>query len=1034
MTYPTVESQPNLPLLEEGIQAFWAADRTFEASIEQRPAGTSPGLTDNEFVFYDGPPFANGLPHYGHLLTGYVKDAVPRYQTMRGHRVERRFGWDCHGLPAEVEAEKELGISGHPEIAEFGIDKFNEVCRTSVLRYTSEWERYVGRQARWVDFANDYKTLDLPYMESVMWAFRTLHDKGLVYEGFRVLAYCWRCETPLSNTETRMDDVYRDRQDPALTVAFELETGEHLLAWTTTPWTLPANLALAVGPDIEYAVMQHPDGRRYVLAESRLDAYEREIGEATRVGTLTGTDLVGRRYTPLFDFFADTPNAFQVLSADFVSTEDGTGVVHMAPGFGEDDQIACNAAGIPTLCPMDEHGRYTAEVAPWVGEHVFDANPLVIRELKARGIVLRHESYDHSYPHCWRCAQPLVYRAISSWFVEVTAIKDRMVELNQQIHWVPSHIKDGSFGKWLANARDWSISRNRFWGSPIPVWKSDDPEYPRMDVYGSLAEMQRDFGVEVTDLHRPAVDNLVRPNPDDPTGRSMMRRVPEVLDCWFESGSMPFAQVHYPFENREWFESHYPGDFIVEYINQTRGWFYTLHVLATALFDRPAFKNCVSHGILLGDDGQKMSKRLRNYPDPWNVFETYGADAMRWSLLSAAVLRGGDSPVSESGIRESIRQVILPLWNSWYFLTLYANAENKTGVFDTSSTNVIDRYVLAKTRALVDSVTADMDSYDLYLACSDVRTFLDALTNWYIRRSRDRFWAGDQEAINTLHTVLSVVCTVVAPLLPLTSEAIFQGLIGERSVHLQDWPDASLLPSDPALVDVMDRVRDVCSATLSVRKAHGRRVRQPLATLTIADPTSADFADFIELIADEVNVKQVVLATDVASVATSVLQVVPAALGPRLGGQTQQVIKAVKTGDWHHDGDNIVAAGFVLEPGEFSLKLVATEGGASTVLAGGRGVVVLDCELTAELVAEGTARDLVRLVQQARRDAGLEVSDRIELSVWTSQRIIEALEPHVAFMCAETLSVSLTWGADAASQELAGELDGEPALVRVTRV
>ncbi|MEI7753344.1 MAG: isoleucine--tRNA ligase [Actinomycetota bacterium] len=1033
MTYPNVESQPNLPLLEQGIQAFWEADRTFEASIEQRPAGTSPGLTDNEFVFYDGPPFANGLPHYGHLLTGYVKDAVPRYQTMRGHRVERRFGWDCHGLPAEVEAEKELGISGHPEIAEFGIDKFNDVCRTSVLRYTSEWERYVGRQARWVDFANDYKTLDLPYMESVMWAFRTLHDKGLVYEGFRVLAYCWRCETPLSNTETRMDDVYRDRQDPALTVAFELETGEHVLAWTTTPWTLPANLALAVGPNIEYAVMQHPDGRRYVLAESRLDAYEREIGEATRVGTLLGSDLVGRRYTPLFDFFADAPNAFQVLGADFVSTEDGTGVVHMAPGFGEDDQIACNAAGIPTLCPMDEHGRYTAEVAPWVGEHVFDANPLVIRELKARGIVLRHESYDHSYPHCWRCAQPLVYRAISSWFVEVTAIKDRMVELNQQIHWVPGHIKDGSFGKWLANARDWSISRNRFWGSPIPVWKSDDPEYPRMDVYGSLAEMQRDFGVEVTDLHRPAVDNLVRPNPDDPTGRSMMRRVPEVLDCWFESGSMPFAQVHYPFENREWFESHYPGDFIVEYINQTRGWFYTLHVLATALFDRPAFKNCVSHGILLGDDGQKMSKSLRNYPDPWNVFETYGADAMRWSLLSAAVLRGGDSPVSESGIRESIRQVILPLWNSWYFLTLYANAENKTGVFDTSSTNVIDRYVLAKTRALVDSVTADMDSYDLYLACSDVRTFLDALTNWYIRRSRDRFWAGDQEALNTLHTVLSVVCTVVAPLLPLTSEAIFQGLTGERSVHLQDWPDASLLPSDPALVDVMDRVRDVCSATLSVRKAHGRRVRQPLATLTIADPTSADFADFIELIADEVNVKQVVLATDVASVATSVLQVVPAALGPRLGGQTQQVIKAVKTGDWHHDGDNIVAAGFVLEPGEFSLKLVATEGGASTVLAGGRGVVVLDCELTPELVAEGTARDLVRLVQQARRDAGLEVSDRIELSVWTSPRIIEALEPHVAFMCAETLAVSLTWGADAASQELAGELDGEPALVRVTK-
>ena len=1033
MTYPNVESQPNLPLLEQGVQAFWEADRTFEASIEQRAAGSAPGLTDNEYIFYDGPPFANGLPHYGHLLTGYVKDAVPRYQTMRGRRVERRFGWDCHGLPAEVEAEKELGISGHPEIAEFGIDKFNDACRTSVLRYTSEWERYVGRQARWVDFANDYKTLDLTYMESVMWAFRTLYNKGLIYEGFRVLAYCWRCETPLSNTETRMDDVYRDRQDPALTVAFELESGEHLLAWTTTPWTLPANLALAVGPEIEYAVMQHGDGRRYILAASRLEAYERELGDATQVATIVGSDLVGRAYAPLFDFLADTPNAFQVLSADFVSTEDGTGVVHMAPGFGEDDQIACNAIGIPTLCPMDEHGRYTAEIGPWIGEHVFDANPLVIRELKSRGVVLRHESYDHSYPHCWRCAQPLVYRAISSWFVEVTKFKDRMVELNQQIHWVPGHVKDGSFGKWLANARDWSISRNRFWGSPIPVWKSDDPEYPRIDVYGSLADMQRDFGVEVTDLHRPTVDELVRPNPDDPTGRSMMRRVPEVLDCWFESGSMPFAQVHYPFENREWFESHYPGDFIVEYINQTRGWFYTLHVLATALFDRPAFRNCVSHGILLGDDGQKMSKSLRNYPDPWKVFDTYGADAMRWSLLSSAILRGGDSPVSESGMRETIRQVILPLWNSWYFLTLYANAEHKAGLINTSSSNVLDRYVLCKTRELVESVTADMDTYDLYLACSDVRTFLDALTNWYIRRSRDRFWAGDQDALDTLHTVLSVVCKVVAPLLPLTSEAIYRGLTGERSVHLQDWPDVASLPADPALVAAMDRVRDVCSAALSVRKAHGRRVRQPLATLTVADPSSGDLAAFVDLIADEVNVKKVVLATDVGAVATSVLQVVPAVLGPRLGGQTQQVIKAVKLGDWHRDGDTVVAGGFTLESGEFSLKLVAAEGSASSVLSGGRGVVVLDCALTPELEAEGVARDLVRLAQQARRDEGLDVSDRIDLTVWTSARIRQLLIEHVDFIQRETLAMSLSWASNDPGALLTGELDGEPVLVQVAK-
>ena len=1047
MSYPHVESQPNLPALEASVLAFWQQDATFQASIDQRPVGSQPGRTDNEFVFYDGPPFANGLPHYGHLLTGFVKDAVPRYQTMRGRRVERRFGWDCHGLPAEVEAEKALGISGHPEITKFGIANFNQECRTSVLRYTNEWERYVNRQARWVDFGNDYKTLDLPYMESVMWAFKTLHDKGLVYEGYKVLAYCWRCETPLSNTETRMDDVYKDRQDPALTVSFVLDSGERILAWTTTPWTLPSNLALAVGPEIDYAVMAHRDGHRYVLAESRLAAYEKEFAEATQVGIIRGSELVGRCYTPLFDFFADTPNAFQVIGADFVSTEDGTGVVHMAPGFGEDDQIACLAVGIPTVCPMDEHGRYTAEVVPWVGQHVFDANPLVIRYLKDQGVVVRHESYDHSYPHCWRCAQPLVYRAVSSWFVQVTAVKDRMVELNQEIQWVPGHVKDGSFGKWLANARDWSISRNRFWGSPIPVWKSDDPNYPRLDVYGSLAEIERDFGVAVTDLHRPAVDDLARPNPDDPTGKSMMRRVPEVLDCWFESGSMPFAQVHYPFENQQWFEDHYPGDFIVEYINQTRGWFYTLHVLATALFDRAAFRSCISHGILQGEDGQKMSKSLRNYPDPSKVFDVYGADAMRWYLLSSAILRGGDAPVSEAGIREAVRLVILPLWNSWYFLTLYANAEGKQGVWRTDSTNVMDRYVLAKARDLVANVTTSMDTYDLFGACAHVRTFLDALTNWYIRRSRDRFWGGNQDAIDTLHTVLATVCKVVAPFLPLVGEQVYQGLTGERSVHLTDWPEAASLPADSALVDVMDRIREVCSAALSVRKAHGQRVRQPLASLTVAEPGSGAFAPFADLITDEVNVKELILTEDVASVATSVLQVVPAALGPRLGGQTQLVIKAVKADDWQWVDGVIVAGGFSLQNGEYSLKLVANSDGASAALPGGRGVVVLDCNLTSELISEGIARDLVRLVQQARRDAGLDVSDRIHLFVGASEALLQQLVPHQMFVQSETLATEATWSGDSggksgapvddsADEAAAGdsyELGGETVSVRVVK-
>ena len=1024
--YPPVESQPSFPAIEAVVLERWKTDQTFEESVNQRSAGSD---GSNEFVFYDGPPFANGLPHYGHLLTGFVKDAIPRYRTMKGQRVDRRFGWDCHGLPAEVEAEKQLGISGHPEVTEFGIEKFNDYCRTSVLRYTNEWERYVNRQARWVDFENDYKTLDLPYMESVMWAFKTLHDKGLIYEGFRVLAYCWRCETPLSNTETRMDDVYRDRQDPALTVKFSLATGEKILAWTTTPWTLPSNLALAVNPEIDYAVVEL-NGEKLILAEARLASYERELGEAVRVGTLKGSELVGRTYTPLFNYFAETPSAFQVLGAEFVTTEDGTGVVHMAPGFGEDDQIACLAAGIETICPMDSHGCYTAEVSDWAGIHVFEANPLVIKHLKQTGVVLRHDSYDHSYPHCWRCAEPLVYRAISSWFVEVTAVKDRMLELNQQITWVPEHLKEGSFGKWLANARDWSISRNRFWGSPIPVWKSDDPTYPRLDVYGSLAEIERDFGVVVTDLHRPAVDDLVRPNPDDPTGKSMMRRVPEVLDCWFESGSMPFAQVHYPFENTTWFEQHYQGDFIVEYIGQTRGWFYTLHVLATALFDRPAFSTCVSHGIVLGDDGQKMSKSLRNYPDPMVVFDTYGADAMRWYLLSSAILRGSDFSVTEAGIRETVRQVLLPMWNSWYFLSLYANAEGVSGKFRTDSTNILDRYILAKSAQMVERVTDDLDAYDLFSACSGVRDFLDVLTNWYIRRSRDRFWEGDQDAIDTLHTVLEILCRVSAPMLPLLSDTIYSGLTGDRSVHLTDWPTTTDLPNDVELVRAMDRVREVCSVALSIRKAHSRRVRLPLSELVVSHPDSSELASFIDIIADEVNVKKVTLATEISGAASAVLQVLPGALGPRLGGRTQDVIKAVKAGNWRQDGEQVFAGDIELFAGEYNLKMVAAEGTASSALGDGLGMVALDIEITPELAAEGTARDLIRLVQQARREADLEVSDRIELTLGVSESVRRQVQPFIDELARETLAQSVHFGTGPTNTTL----DDEDIYIGVVRV
>jgi len=1027
-----VPASPSLPEVERRVLDYWANDKTFEASVESRPAGTD---GDNEYVFYDGPPFANGLPHYGHLLTGYVKDVVPRYQTMRGRRVERRFGWDCHGLPAEVEAEKQLGISTKAEILDLGVAKFNEACRTSVLQYTQDWERYVTRQARWVDFANDYKTLDLSYMESVMWAFKTLYDKGLVYEGFRVLAYCYRCETPLSNTETRMDDVYRDRSDPASTVWFELETGERMLAWTTMPWTLVPNVALVVGPDIDYTVLEK-DGHRYVLASSRLAAYEKEFADAVPVATVKGSEFVGRKYTPLFEFLvgemAGVPAAFTVLSGDFVSTEDGTGVVQVAPSHGEDDYNVCTAAGIPTVLTVDDRTRFTSLVPRFEGLQVFEANKPLLRELRERGHLVRQDNYVHSYPHCWRCDTPLVYKAVSSWFVAVTKFKDRMVELNQQITWVPGHVKDGSFGKWLENARDWSISRTRFWGSPIPVWKSDDPAYPRVDVYGSLASLAEDFGVEVTDLHRPFVDELTRPNPDDPTGRSVMRRVPDVLDCWFESGSMPFAQVHYPFENADWFEHHYPGDFIVEYIGQVRGWFYTLHVLATALFDRPAFSTCVVHGILLGDDSRKMSKSLRNYPDVYQMFDVHGADAMRWMLMSSPVLRGGDMAVTETGIRDAVRHVLLPLWNVWYFFSLYANAEGYTARARVDSTHVLDRYVLAKTRELVADVTGQLDAYDLSAACAAVRSYLDALTNWYVRRSRDRFWAGDRDAFDTLYTVLETLTRVVAPLAPMTAEEVWRGLTGGRSVHLVDWPAFDGFPEDHQLVSTMDLVREVCSAALSLRKTRGLRVRLPLPSLTVAVPGAEALQPFADLVADEVNVKEVVLTSDLTGYCSQVLTVVPRALGPRVGGAVQSVIRAVKAGEWSLVDSRPVAAGVTLEDGEYELRMVAVDAEHSAPL--GEGVVVLDTTVTPSLAAEGLARDVVRVVQMARRDADLAVSDRIALVVAAPDDVAAAVEAHRDFVAAETLASSVTLG-PVGPAGFEGEVgEGDRVKVSVVRV
>ncbi|MCK0175164.1 isoleucine--tRNA ligase [Mycolicibacterium sp. F2034L] len=1034
--YPKPASgAPNFPALEADVLDFWSADDTFRASIDRRADAP-------EYVFYDGPPFANGLPHYGHLLTGYVKDIVPRYRTMRGYKVERRFGWDTHGLPAELEVQRQLGITDKAQIEAMGIEKFNDACRESVLRYTDEWRSYVTRQARWVDFDNDYKTLDLGFMESVVWAFKQLWDKGLAYEGVRVLPYCWNDETPLSSHELRMDDdVYQSRQDPAITVGFRISdgplSGSHLLVWTTTPWTLPSNQAVAVNPDVAY-VQVTVDGSKYVLAEARLSAYARELGEEPEVlATFTGADLLGTRYTPPFPYFADSENAFQVLRGDFVTTEDGTGIVHMAPAYGEDDKATTDTVGIVPVTPVDSKGRFDVTVPDYRGQHVFDANPQIIRDLKNRtggaaangAVLIRHETYEHSYPHCWRCRNPLIYRAVSSWFIKVTEFRDRMVELNQEITWYPEHVKDGQFGKWLQGARDWSISRNRYWGTPIPVWKSDDPAYPRIDVYGSLDELERDFGVRPDNLHRPYIDGLTRPNPDDPTGRSTMRRIEDVLDVWFDSGSMPYAQVHYPFENQDWFsgaEPHFPGDFIVEYIGQTRGWFYTLHVLATALFDRPAFKTCVSHGIVLGNDGQKMSKSLRNYPDVTEVFDRDGSDAMRWFLMASPILRGGNLVVTEQGIREGVRQVLLPLWNAYSFLTLYAP---QTGTWRTDSTHVLDRYILAKLAALRDDLTESLDTCDISGACDDLRQFTEALTNWYVRRSRSRFWQEDRDAIDTLHTVLEVTSRLAAPLLPLITEVIWRGVTGERSVHLTDWPAAGELPADPALVAAMDQVRAVCSTASSLRKANKLRVRLPLSKLTVAVHDPAQLEPFTDLIADELNVKAVELTDDIATYGRFELTVNAKVAGPRLGRDVQAAIKAVKAGEAVANDDGTLTAGpAVLQPGEFTSRLVAADPAETAALPDGAGLVVLDSTVTEELEAEGWAKDRIRELQELRKSTGLEVSDRISVVMSVPGPQEGWARTHRDLIAREILATSFEFGDPADGAEI-----GEGVRVALTK-
>ena len=1044
--FAEVSAQVDFPALEEQILELWEEQKTFERSVEAR-------TEEKSFAFYDGPPFASGLPHYGHLLASIIKDVVPRYWTMRGYRVGRRFGWDCHGLPVENEAEQQLGLGSRREIIDFGVERFNESCRDLVLRFTNEWQQFIQRVGRWVDWSNQYRTMDVEFMESVWWVFRSLWDAGLVYEGFKSLAYCPRCATPLSNFEVNQG--YQETQDPSVTIRFKVagEPDTSILAWTTTPWTLPSNMALAIGRDIDYVRVELDDGEQLILARAlHEDILKPDSDRIVEVTPQPTEELLQMRYEPLFDYFADrtSEGAYRVVAADFVSTEDGTGIVHIAPGFGEDDYQLGLREGVPTVCPIDEDCCFTDEVADYAGQFVKEVDTPITRRLRQSGQLYSESTITHNYPFCWRCDSPLIYRTISTWFVEVEKIKERMVNANQQIWWVPEHIKNGRFGKWLKGARDWAISRNRYWGTPLPVWRNE--ESGATVCIGSRAELEALCGHPVEDLHKHVIDDIELADPNGGT----MRRVPEVLDCWFESGSMPYAQNHYPFENKEFVEANFPADFISEGLDQTRGWFYTLTVLAAALFDKPAFRNCIVSGMLLAEDGRKMSKRLKNYPEPSEMMDTYGADALRLYLLNSAALKAEEMRMTEEGIKESLRAVIIPLWSAYNFFVQYANVDGWSpadSVGEGRSGGRLDRWIVSELQTLIHNINEEMEAYRLYRTVPAMVAFVDKLTNWYIRRSRRRFWKSENDADKaaayaTLYEVLVQFIKSLAPVLPFITETIYQNLVrrvdpaAPESVHLCDMPQAAEELRDMVLEEEMELAVRVVVLGRSLRSRHNLRVRQPLRRLMVLPPdghSRSELAAMAGLIADELNVREMIIVDDETSISKVSYKANYRALGPRFGKRMKEVAKRIDVLTPTEAAMLKSGGAIPVADGEIRLEDVEVqrqERDDVVVAVDNNLCVGLDIHLDHELVAEGRAREFVNRVQNMRKEAGLDVADRIEVWLQGSAAVEDAVTRHSEYISAETLAVRIQV-APLPDQLLSSQdwqVDGEPVTIGIARV